>query len=163
AAALVTFGFAAGDAAAQGTRKKKAKPKSAPCRVGCQPNTTTPDVITSSPEDATAQKELAELAHGLRNAAPGSGEKLAAFSPKHSADLWGARAALALGYDDYLKNRAQLALTWLAKAKNETILQEYVLFWRAQSLRALKRNGEALAGLQALLRDYPNSAIKEQA
>ena len=161
-ATLLTFGFVAGDATAQATRKKKARPKSAPCRVGCQPNTTSPDVITSSPEDAAAQKELSELARSLRNAAPGSYEKLAAFSTKHASDIWGARAALALGYDDYQKNKAQQALLWLAKTKNETILQEYVLFWRAQTKRALKRNGEALADLKALISDYPNAAIKEQ-
>jgi soluble lytic murein transglycosylase len=161
-AVLLTLGFVAGDATAQATRKKKLRPKSAPCRVGCQPNTSTPDVITSSPEDAVAQKELSELARYLRNATPGSYERLSAFSAKHASDIWGARAALALGYDDYQKNKAQQALTWLAKAKNETILPEYVLFWRAQSERALKRNAEALADLKALLRDYPNAAIKEQ-
>lgn len=161
-ATLLTFGIAAGEATAQATRRKKARPKSAPCRVGCQPNTTAPDVITSSPEDSAAQKELSELARNLRNAAPSAYEKLSAFAAKHATDIWGARAALALGYDDYQKNKAQQALTWLAKAKNETILQEYVLFWRAQSERALKRNGEALADLKALLRDYPSAAIKEQ-
>ena len=162
-ATLLTFGIiAAGDATAQATRRKRARPKSAPCRVGCQPNTTAPDVITSSPEDSAAQKELSELARNLRNAAPSAYEKLSAFAAKHATDIWGARAALALGYDDYQKNKAQQALTWLAKAKNETILQEYVLFWRAQSERALKRNGEALADLKALLRDYPSAAIKEQ-
>src|SRR5262249_5092905 len=159
---LLTFAIAAGDVSAQATRRKKTRSKSAPCRVGCQPSTTAPDVITSSPEDSAAQKELAELARNLRNAAPGSYEKLAAFSTKHASDIWCARAALALGYDDYQKNKAQQALAWLAKAKNETILQEYVLFWRAQSERALKRNGDALARLKALLRDYPGTAIKEQ-
>lgn len=82
---------------------------------------------------------------------------------KHSGDASGARAALALAYDDYQKNKPQQALAWLAKAKNEAVLQEYVVFWRAQSERAAKRNGEALADLKALLRDYPDTAIKEQA
>ena len=159
---LLTLAISAGDVAAQATRKKKAHPKSAPCRVGCQPNTTTPDVITSSPEDAASQKELSELARNLRNANPGSYEKLSAFAAKHATDIWGARAALALGFDDYQKNKGQQARAWLAKAKNERILQEYVLFWRAQSERALKRSGEALADLEALLRDYPSTAIKEQ-
>jgi len=161
-AAVLTFGFVAGDATAQATRKKKSRPKSAPCRVGCQPSTTTPDVITSSPEDLAAQKELSELARNLRNAAPGSYEKLAAFATKHGSDIWGSHAALALAYDDYQKNKAQQGLVWLSKAKNETILPEYVLFWRAQFERAVKRYGEALASLKALLRDYPNAAIKEQ-
>jgi len=156
------LGLPAGDATAQATRKKKSRPKSAPCRVGCQPNTNSPDVITSSPEDAATQKELSELARSLRNAGPGAYERLSAFASKHAADAWGARAALALGYDDYQKNKAQQALAWFTKAKNEAVLQEYVLFWSAQGKRALKRNAEALADLKALLRDYPNTAIKEQ-
>jgi soluble lytic murein transglycosylase len=162
AAALLVFAFAVGDAAAQAKRKKKSRPKSAPCRVGCQPNTSAPDVIVSSPEDAAAQKELSELARNLRNAGPASYERLSTFATKHTADAWGARAALALGYDDYQKNKAQQALAWLGKAKNEVGLREYVLFWSAQCKRALKRNGEALTDLKALLRDYPNTAIKEQ-
>jgi soluble lytic murein transglycosylase len=160
-ASLLTFGIAT-TADAQATRKKKSRPKSAPCRVGCQPNTTAPDVLTSSPEDAVTQKELSELARNLRNAGPGAYEKLSAFSTRHAADAWGARAALALGYDDYQKNKTQQALAWLGKAKNEVVLREYLLFWSAQSKRALKRNGEALTDLKALLRDYPNTAIKEQ-
>ena len=154
--------FAASDATAQAAHKKKRRPKSAPCRVGCQPNTSTPEVITASPEDAATQKELSEHARNLRNAAPSAYEKLSAFAVKHAADAWGARAALALAYDDYQKNRAPQALAWLGKAKNEQVLQEYVVFWRAQSERAVKRNGEALADLKSLLRDYPNAAIKEQ-
>jgi peptidoglycan lytic transglycosylase len=159
-AALLMVVFAA-EAGAQ-TKRKKSRPKSAPCRVGCQPNTTSPDVVTASPEDAATQKELSELARNLRNASPLSYEKLAAFAAKHAADAWGARAALALGYDDYQKNKAQQALVWLGKAKNEAVLSEYVLFWTAQSKRALKRNGEALADLKALLSDEPATAIKEQ-
>ena len=159
----LAFVFVAGNVAAQATHKKKKRPRSAPCRVGCQPNTTTPDVIASSPEDTATQKELSELARNLRNAGPGSYEKLVAFATRHAADAWGARAALALAYDDYQKNKAQQALAWLAKAKNEAVLQEYVVFWRAQSERAARRNGEALADLKTLLRDYPNTAIREQA
>ena len=149
-------------ASAQTTHKRKTKLRSAPCRVGCKPNTTTPDIQTSSAEDAAALAELSGLARNLRNAGPGAYEKLAAFATKHAAVPWGARAALALAYDDYQKNRAQQALQWLAKAKDETLLHEYVLFYTAQNKRALKRNGEALADLNALRRDYPNTAIREQ-
>src|SRR5262249_50710766 len=62
---------------------------------------------------------------------------------------------------DYQKNRAQQSLAWLGKAKNETLLHEYVLFYSAQSKRALKRNADALADLNTLKNDYPNAAIKE--
>jgi soluble lytic murein transglycosylase len=158
---LLPFVFLPG-ASAQTKRKKGAKPKATHCLAGCRPATTAPDVSTSSPEDAAAHNELSELARNLHNAAPGAYEKLSTFAARHAADGWGARAALALGYDDYQKNRAAQALVWLSKAKGEKLLREYVLFWTAQAKRALKRNAEALADFNALGRDYPSTAIKEQ-
>lgn len=144
------------------TKKKKAKKPSVPCRAGCKPDTTAPDVATSTPEDAALHKQLSELARSLHNATPGAYEKLSAFANKNAANVWGARAALALGYDDYQKNRAAQALVWFNKAKGDKLLQEYVLFWSAQSKRALKRNAEAMADLEAIQDTYPNTAIKEQ-
>ena len=160
-AALLSLTVVTG-ASAQTKHKKSKKPKSAPCRAGCKPDTSVPDVATNSADDATAQKQLSELARNLRNATPGAYERLSAFAGKHAADTWGARAALALGYDDYQKNKAQQALGWFGKAKGDTLLGEYVLFWTAQSKRALRRNAEALTDLNVLRRDYPNTAIKEQ-
>src|SRR5260370_20910889 len=90
---------------AQTKKKKSARPRATACRAGCKPDTTAPVVVTSSPEDEAAEKELSELARNLRNAGPGAYEKLSALSAKHAAEVWGARAALALGYDDYQKNR----------------------------------------------------------
>ena len=150
------------DLEAQTRRKKAKKPKAIPCRTGCKPDTTTPNVLTNSAEDASANGELSELARNLHNAGPQAYEKLSAFAAKHRSDSWGARAALALGYDDYQKNRAPQALAWLTKAKGDTLLSEYVLFWTAQSKKSLRRNAEALADLKLVLRDYPNTAIKEQ-
>ncbi|HSC44819.1 MAG TPA: transglycosylase SLT domain-containing protein [Candidatus Acidoferrum sp.] len=146
---------------AQNKHKRK-RAKSTPCRSGCKPETTTPEVTASSPDDAANQAELSRLARDLRNAGPGAYDRLSVFAGKHAADAWGARAALALGFDDYQKNRAPQSLVWLAKAKDETLLREYVLFYTAQSKRAAKRNAEALKDLNTLWRDYPNSAIKEQ-
>jgi soluble lytic murein transglycosylase len=149
-------------ASAQTSRKKSTRPKAVACRAGCKPDTSAPQVATASPEDAAADKELSELARNLRNATPRAYEALSGFSTRHASDIWGARAALALGYDDYQKNRMPQSLTWLTKAKGDTLLSEYVLFWSAQTKRALKRNADALADLSAVLRDYPNTAIKEQ-
>src|SRR5262249_1769935 len=80
---------------------------------------------------------------------------------KHANDIWGARAALALGYEDSQKNRAAYASTWLAKAKGDTVLQEYVLYWRAQINRTMKKNADAFADLKKILTEYPNTANKE--
>src|SRR5208282_4122962 len=142
-------------------RKKSNKPKAAPCRSGCRPNTTVPESTAATPEEQAMQKEMADLAHELRLAAPGSYEKLSAFANKNATNVWGARAALALGYDDYSKNRSPQAAGWLAKAENDPVLRQYALFWSAQTKRALGRNAEAFTDLQGIERDYPNIAIKE--
>jgi soluble lytic murein transglycosylase len=142
--------------------KKSTKPKAAPCRSGCRPDTTVPESAATTPEEQALQKEMADLAHELHSAVPGAYEKLSAFAAQNGANIWGVRAALALGYDDYAKNRAAQAVTWLAKAQNDTVLREYALFWSAQSKRSLKRNAEAFADLQAIQKDYPNAAFKEQ-
>jgi len=42
------------------------------------------------------------------------------------------------------------------------VLSDYVLFWTGQSLRLLKHNAEALAAFEAIERDHPGTAMKEQ-
>lgn len=165
---ILAFTLVAGapfDALAQTPHRKKkrtGKPKAAPCRAGCGPKTSAPEITSATPEDEASQRELSSLARALHNATPGTYEKLAAFAGKNASNVWGARAALALGYDDYNKNRAQQALTWFAKAKRDALLGDYVLYWNAQTLRQVKRNGEAFTALQTIQRDYPNTAMREQ-
>jgi soluble lytic murein transglycosylase len=156
--------LSAGDLSAQ-TKKKKKKsthPKSPACATGCKPDTTSPALDASTPEDAAAQKELAPLARDLHRGTPGAYEKLAAFANKNISSVWGQRAALALGYDDYSKNHAQQALNWLQKAKPDTLLYEYTLFWTAQTERALGKNAAAAQDLAQILKDYPGAAFKDQ-
>jgi len=154
--------FAAAAQTAHRKKKTTNRPKAAPCRTGCGPNTSAPEITSATPGDEAAQRELSGLARALHNAAPNSYDKLSAFASKNGSNVWGARAALALGYDDYNKNRAQQALAWFAKAKSDTLLGDYVLYWNAQALRQVKRNGEAFTALQAIQRDYPNTAAREQ-
>jgi soluble lytic murein transglycosylase len=142
--------------------KKSNKPKPAPCRLGCVTGTSAPDLTAFSPDDEAMQRELSALARSLHNATPGAYEKLAEFSRKNAGNVWGARAALALGYDDYSKNHAPQALAWLTKAKSDALLNEYVLFWTAQTQRVLKRNADALANLEMMQREHAGSAIREQ-
>ncbi|HLK02824.1 MAG TPA: transglycosylase SLT domain-containing protein [Candidatus Acidoferrum sp.] len=158
---FVSLGFAH-SASAQSSKKRKQKKPSIPCRAGCKPETTTPEIATPTADDAAALQQLSELARAVHNATPGAYEKLSAFATKHANDIWGARAALALGYEDNQKNRMLPAATWLAKAKADTVLQEYVLYWRAQTNHALKKNADAYADLQKILAEYPNTAAKEQ-
>jgi soluble lytic murein transglycosylase len=154
------------DLFAQTTRHKKKKvthPKSPTCATGCKPDTTSPGLDADTPEDAALQKELAPLARELRRAMPGSYEKMAAFANKHTSSAWGQRAALALAFSDFATLHAQPAYNWLQKAKGDALLEEYVLFYTAQSERALGKNAAAFNDLSALLKSHPNSVMKEQA
>ncbi|HYA63243.1 MAG TPA: transglycosylase SLT domain-containing protein [Candidatus Sulfotelmatobacter sp.] len=147
---------------AQHKKKKSTHAKSPACETGCKPDTTVPALDADTPEDAAAQRELAPLARELHHGTPGAYEKLAAFANKNPNSPWGHRAALALGYDDYSKGHSQQALTWLQKAKPDPLLQEYTLFWTAQAEHASAKHAAAAQDFAALLKDYPNTAIKEQ-
>src|SRR5712692_10452835 len=152
------------DAFAQASRhqRKSKKPKSPPCRTGCKPDTSVPQVVADTPQDEAAQKELSDLARALHNATPGAYEKLSAFAARNTTNLWGARAALALGYEEYSKNRTAQGLGWLIKAQDDTLLREYALYWTAQAQRALGRSADAYKVLQTIQHDYPNTAMREQ-
>jgi len=164
---MLIFGLSFGgalDAAGQSSSKhqrKSKKPKSPPCRTGCKAETSAPQVAADTPEDEAAQKELSEVARALHNGTPGAYEKLSAFAAKNSANVWGARAALALGYDDYVKNRSGQAVGWFLKAQNDTLLREYALYWTAQAQRALGRYADSYKVLQTIQRDYPTTAMRE--
>jgi soluble lytic murein transglycosylase len=115
-----------------------------------------------TPEDQALQKELSELARAVHNAGPSAYNNLSGFAAKNAANVWGARAALALGYEDHSKNHEQQALAWFNKASGDTVLREYVLYWTAQAKHGLGRSKEALADLETVQHDYPNTAMKEQ-
>ena len=149
-------------AQSRSTKKKSHKPKAAPCTAGCKTNTAPAEIAPGTQEDEARQRELADLASGLRTAVPHAYDQLAAFAAKNASNVWGARAALALGYQDYSKNRPQQAAAWLKKAEGDTTLREYTLYWSAQSKRALKRTADAYIDLQTMQHDYPDTAIKEQ-
>jgi soluble lytic murein transglycosylase len=143
-------------------RHKSKKPPAPPCRAGCKPETEAPQVAVDTPEDDAAQKELAELARDVRNGAPDAYARLAALAAKNSTNVWGARAALGLGYEDFSKKRMAQALGWFLKAQSDTLLREYALYWTAQAEFNLGRAAEAYKVLQTLQHDYPNTALREQ-
>jgi len=144
-------------------KKKIKKPTPAPCLSGCRPETAAPGLVAGdTPEDQERQKELTGLARALHNNLPGAYNNLSAFATKNAANVWGARAALALGFDDHAKKREQQALAWFSKASPDTLLREYVLYWTAQAKQALGRAKDALADLDTVQREYPNTAMKEQ-
>jgi soluble lytic murein transglycosylase len=166
-ALMLIFGLSFGgafDAMAQTSQHKRKSKKTKsppPCRAGCKLDTPAPQVAADTPEDEAAQRELSELARALHNGTPGTYERLSGFAAKNGTNAWGARAALALGYDDYVKNRSGQAVGWFVKAQNDTLLREYALYWMAQAQRALGHYADAYKNLQTVLRDYPNTAMRE--
>ncbi|MGC1188619.1 MAG: transglycosylase SLT domain-containing protein [Candidatus Acidiferrales bacterium] len=116
---------------------------------------------TGAATDATQQ--LAALARTLHDhPSPADYDALSRFAGKHSKDAFGARAALALGYYDLSNNHAEQANVWLAKAANDDVLHEYVVYWQAQADQAVGKSREALDLLQELQRSAPDSAISDQ-
>ncbi len=117
----------------------------------------------------TAEKEperqLAQLARILHDDQSFLAySRLSDFANGHASGELGARAALALGYYDYTKARLPQAQGWLQKAQQrETLLREYVLYWCAQVNRGQGRHAEALAELEMLRREFPESAIADSA
>jgi soluble lytic murein transglycosylase len=144
------------------SKKKSKKPKAAPCKADCGVSTPAPEITSPTTGDAAAQVQLGSLARGLHTAAPGAYEKLSTFATKNAANVWGSRAALALGYEDYTKNRLPQAMNWFAKAKNDELLREYVWYWQAQTKRSQKNMAGAFADLQSFQQEFPNSAMREQ-
>jgi soluble lytic murein transglycosylase len=143
--------------------KKKKKHLAAPCKsADCSLRTSAPEITSPTPGDAAAQTELASIARGLHTAMPNAYDKLSAFEVRNAKNVWGQRAALALGYEDYTKNRLPQALGWFAKAKSDVLLREYVLYWSAQAKRSQKNMAGAFADLETFGQEYPNSAMREQ-
>jgi soluble lytic murein transglycosylase len=161
---LLLASSGASDALAQHKKKQKKikKPAPVPCLSGCTPNTAAPGLMADTPEDQARQKELAELARAMHIGAGGAYNNVAAFATKNADNVWGARAALALGFEDQSKGHSQQALAWLTKASSDALLREYVLYWTAQAKHSLGRSREALEDLETVERDSPNTAMKEQ-
>jgi peptidoglycan lytic transglycosylase len=146
----------------QKKQKKVKKPTAVPCRVGCRPATAAPGVTEDTPEDQALRRELTPLARGVHNGEASAYNNLAAFAAKNAGNVWGARAALALGYEEHSHGHEQQAFTWFTKASSDTLLREYVLYWTAQAKHGLGRSKDALGDLETVQHDYPNTALKEQ-
>ncbi len=122
------------------------------------------EAAPASADAQTPEKQLALLARAVRDAEfPGAYARLAEFANRNASTELGARAALALGHHDFTMRHHKQAQGWLEKAQDDTLLREYVLYWRAQVNRALGRNAEALVQLDTLRREFPDSALTESA
>ena len=108
------------------------------------------------------EKQLAQLSRALRDQPNATTyAALSGFATRNAKNEIGARAALALGYYDLMRDKPDLALGWLRKAVSEKLLREYVLYWQAQASLALGQKEAALEQLQSILRDFPDGAMTE--
>src|SRR5205809_7723674 len=76
-ALMLIFGLSFGgtvDAAAQSSKhhRKSKKPKSPPCRTGCKPETSEPQVAPVRPKAEPRKKKLPSLPAALNNPPPGA-------------------------------------------------------------------------------------------
>jgi soluble lytic murein transglycosylase len=114
-----------------------------------------------APSSATAT-EIRALTQALRAKDSKAGyEKLGAFARRHDRDIFGARAALALGYRDSVQGRSKEAAAWFASAERDPVLRQYAVYWGAQAVLAEGRKADALDRLDTFLRDFPDSALTE--
>jgi soluble lytic murein transglycosylase len=152
----------ASQAPAQSAAKNPAA-KSAAKPATKQATTKKPAAVAPAPSDAL-EKQLALLSRALRDQPNATTyAALSAFATRNTKNETGARAALALGFYDLSREKPDLALGWLRKAVGDKLLREYVLYWQAQASSALGQKEAALEQFQSIVRDFPESAITEQA
>jgi len=153
-ACLVCGLFAAGAATQTKSRSVKAKAAAKSRQL-------------ASPKAAAAtqaDQELERLARALRDKPTGAlYDQLSQFQTEHAKTAMGARAALALGYHDYMRGHYPEARTWLEKAVSDPLLADYALYWKAVNDRALGANDLALTELQQYRLQYPDSILTDAA
>jgi soluble lytic murein transglycosylase len=116
---------------------------------------------------------LTILARALRDDdSPAAYARLREFANRNPKNVAGARAALALAYNDYNNNHYAQAQTWIERASGQSTkgvaavdsdLAEYLLYWKSLIARGLGRNADALADLEQFRRNYPDSVLTEAA
>jgi soluble lytic murein transglycosylase len=113
---------------------------------------------------ALKEKQLEKLARLLKtgNSSWAYGQ-LSAIAADKSSGVLAMRAALALGYFDYAKEHYAQAEKWFAQAKRDPLLGDYALYWSAENNLALGHDPDALAELQLLRKNFPDSVMTEQA
>ena len=117
-----------------------------------------------SPRPAAKEQQIEKLARALKDKNHASAyAQLSTMALRKSSGVLGMRAALALGFDDYSNAKYPAALKWLTKAQGDPLLRDYSLYWTAETNIALNHNADALAELQQLRGDFPDSVMTEQA
>jgi soluble lytic murein transglycosylase len=156
--------FALGIAQAQGPKRPRPPLRAA---TPAAPTVKAPAAAKSAPAKSapvSLAKPLEEFSRALKKKnSTVAYERLSEFANRNSANVFGARAALALGYYDYSKTNFGLAAKWFARAQADPLLREYVLYWSAETNIALNKQADALAQLKSLRAEFPDSVMTDQA
>ncbi len=112
----------------------------------------------------SAAQRLETLAHQLSQKPTAAvRQQLVQFAAAQAKTPYGARAALALGYDDFKQKRFSEARAWLEKADADPLLSDYALYWTAMIDRATEANATALAGFQQYRQRFPDGVMTDSA
>jgi soluble lytic murein transglycosylase len=118
----------------------------------------------SASRNALSEQQLEKLSRMLKQSnSSWAYTRLSALAEQKSSGVSGMRAALALGYFDYTKQRYAQAAKWFARAKNDPLLGDYALYWSAETDLATNNDAAALAELQKFRANFPDSVMTEQA
>lgn len=117
-----------------------------------------------SPSSTQPESQLEQLARALHDESTiRRYDRLAQFATQYAEAPDGARAALALGYYDFIHRDYEAARKWLDKALADPLLGDYALYWRAQTDRAIGANDAALEEFSKVRRQYPASVMSDMA
>src|SRR5271170_2498282 len=120
--------------------------------------------VERAPSGEAAEKQLEKFSRALKqDDSSRAYAQLSAFAERKSSGDLGKRAALALCYYDYTKERYAQAAKWLERAKGDPLLADYAFYWSAENSLAMGNNADALGGFQEFRKMYPDSVMTEQA
>src|SRR5882724_3943787 len=164
--ALLSISVYAPSAQSQSTSPKK--PAQTPSTAK-KPATKTPSAkkpaTPAASSTAIVDQQLSALAIALRDKPTVVAEqRLADFAQVHAKDEYGLYANLALGHYNLEHNKLPDALKYFTSAEQRpSTLEEYAVFWRAQTLRQAGHNEEGIAELAALRKKFPDSVLSDLA
>jgi peptidoglycan lytic transglycosylase len=117
----------------------------------------------SAPATGKVDQQLNTLALALRDKPSAAAEQhLVDFAQAHAKDEYGLYANLALGHYNLDHNHLAEAQKYFAAAElRPSRLEEYAMFWHAQTLRQAGRNEEGITELAAFRKKFPDSVLSD--
>jgi peptidoglycan lytic transglycosylase len=123
-----------------------------------------PATQRSTHRSSLSEKQLEKLARMLKDTKSNwAYARLSSLAEEKYSGVLGARAALALGFFDYNKQRYTVAAKWFARAQKDPLVGDYGLYWSAENDLAANNDAAAVSELQQFRKNFPDSVMTEQA